>query len=366
MVSRKIRFVPGYPDIPFDVAGALRSACEKAQKRLVARLGFAYATNSGLDALLATLGDMPAWQGAAKEWLVGLHHGITEPKALERIRGMSNSRVRVFVGGNRLSASNLLCGKLFHPKVINIASRSSRSRPVLMLASSANLTGAALAPDARNYEAGIALYGSAISRREHARFLEWWHRGWAESLEVTDALLDSYTKLRDRFLVRNPDLVVGLDPPSISHLSDADTLWIEAGAMSGGSRNQVEFNEELAAFFGPVERRTRVLRIKANGKEWDDRPLSHKVTTFGVHIWRLSLPTEGSGGFEYPSKVIRLRKAQDREGVYFVVDVAEPDGSTFARWRSTAHRRGYLGITSGQRAFGFWLMNPNAGTAYDS
>jgi hypothetical protein len=170
---------------------------------------------------------------------------------------------------------------------------------------------------------------------------------------ATDDLLNRYTGFRDRLVQRNPDVLLGMDPPSLPDLRDAETLWIDAGAMSGGSRNQVEFNEELAEFFGSVTRTTRLLRIRANGNEWDDRPLAHKVTTFGVHIWRLSLPTLSTGGFDYPGSVIRFQKTNDSVGVYFIVTTAPAGSARAARWRALAHRRGYVGVTSGQRSFGF-------------
>jgi hypothetical protein len=123
--------------------------------------------------------------------------------------------------------------------------------------------------------------------------------------------------------------------------------------MSGGSRNQVEFGGELARYFGPKKHARRLLRIRSNGKEWDDRPLSYKVTTFGVKIWRLSLPTKDSGGYAYPGRVIRFRRSQDRQGQYFDMDVTDTGNLRHGRWRSAAHRFGYIGMTSGQRTYVF-------------
>ena len=62
--------------------------------------------------------------------------------------------------------------------------------------------------------------------------------------------------------------------------------------MSGGSRNPVEFNRELAAFFGEPVSEQRQIHIEVGSEAWDDRPLSPKTTTFGADIWRLGLPTE--------------------------------------------------------------------------
>ena len=294
------------------------------------------------------------WSDLRKQWIIGLHHGITEPKALERVRALPNSSLRVFAGSRSLNLASLFAGQLFHAKIILITSlRRSLGQPPHFVASSANLSDAALGASARNYEAGVALSGAEVSRLSSRLAAEWWARAWRDSLPVTDGLLDRYTKLRDRLVDRNPDMLMGMDPPSLPDLQDAEMLWIDAGAMSGGSRNQVEFNEELAAFFGPPRRTTRHLRIRANGNEWDDRPLAHKVTTFGVNIWRLSLPTLTAGGFNYPGTVIRFQKGSDSAGLYFSLSTADFGGSRARRWRALAHRQGYVGMTSGQRSFGF-------------
>jgi hypothetical protein len=354
-MSRELALLTGYPGTPMDLGRILAGVYRRAHGPSITRLGFAYVSDYGLDALLSGLQNIAGWRDTIKEWIVGLHHGITEPKALERIRTLPNSRPRVFIGAERLSTTSLRIGRVFHAKIVSVTSGVRPSGvPVCLLASSANLTGAALGLNGRNYEAGMAAFGSLIARTQYEQFRRWWARACTESDGVTDVLLDQYTRLRDQFLLRNSDSLADLDPPSLPELGAAGTLWIEAGAMSGGSRNQVEFSEELAEFFGPIERATRLLRIRANAKEWDDRPLSHKITTFGVEIWRLSLPTENSGGFYYPGKVICLRRFTNRDGQYVEVDVAGPRSQKYARWRSTAHRQGYVGLTSGQRAYGFF------------
>ncbi len=355
MEKRQTRLLASRPGSPMALVKSLRAAYGRAGAASVTKLGFAYVSFSGLDVMLSRLSDVPTWRRSRKEWIVGLHRGITEPGALERIRALPNSSLRVFVGAEHLSLSGLTSGQMFHGKIIGITSKvKSLGRPVCLVALSANLTGAALGAGARNYEAGVALFGSAIPRAQFDRFEEWWKHAWNASIRVTDPLLDQYTRLRSRLLQRNADAWTELDPPSTSQLRNASRLWIDAGAMSGGSRNQVEFNRELATFFGRPRLQTGLLRIRSNGREWDDRPLAHKVTTFGVHIWRLSLPTEASGGFLYPGKVIRFRRAADGEGTYFEVEVAAREEQRSRRWRATAHRRGYVGITSGHRSYGFF------------
>jgi hypothetical protein len=353
--SNETRILLGKPGSPLGLGRVLRLGCSRAGTEPVIRLGFAYVSSSGLDTLLSEVSDVQNWRDSQKEWIVGLHHGITEPNALERICALSNCSVKVFAGANRLSMTSLAIGELFHAKLIWLTSGSiRRRRPICLLTSSANMTGAALGAEARNYEAGVALFGATVPSTQLVALEKWWIEAKSASLKVTDAVLDQYARLRSVFLQRNPDTLAGVDPPSLTQLRSSKTLWIEAGAMSGGSRNQVEFNRELAAFFGRVTHGTRLLRITANGKEWDDRPVAHKVTTFGVDIWRLSLPTVSGGGFEYPGTVIRFDKAMDRNGEYFDVSVAAPSDRGPTQWRAAAHRHGYVGLTSGHRSFGFF------------
>ena len=344
-------FVGGKPNAPPDLRTILHRAYEKSAQHWHARFGFAYVSESGLDVLLGTLNGIRDWDSTQKRWILGLHHGITEPAAIARIRCLSNSKSRVFVGGNQLTADSLLVGPHFHAKVLCIERGCSR-RATCLVASSANLTGAALGANARNYEAGIALLHDSIAKSSIAEFDRWWQSAWQASISVSDSVLDRYTKLRDAFLQRNPDTLSDLDPPSLKQLKAATVLHIEAGAMSGGSRNQVEFNRELAGFFGPVRRSRKNLRIAVRGHMWDDRPLTPKTTTFGVDIWRLGLPTEATGGFEYPGKVLQFKRRKDKQGTFFELDVADLDSRKHARWRGIAHRRGYIGLSSGKRAFG--------------
>lgn len=346
-------FLAGSPHSPPDLRAVLRKAYETHDHEWQARFGFAYASESGLEVLLGALEGIESWATTSKRWILGLHQGITEPAAIQRIGSLENSQVRLFIPGERLTLESLLIGPRFHAKTVCI-DRSPNHILTCLLTGSANLTAAALADAARNYEAGIALYSGLIPRNLGVAFNHWWEDAWNASTEVSEAIISQYIKLRDEFLRRNLDALTGFDPPSLRKVKIASALWIEAGAMSGGSRNQVEFNRGLTAFFGPIKLSSRTLRITAQRHVWDDRPLTPKTTTFGVEIWRLSLPTYNQGGFAYPGKVIQFRRQQDSQGLLFELDVADIDSLQYRRWRENAHRHGYLGITSGNRSYGFY------------
>ena len=125
--------------------------------------------------------------------------------------------------------------------------------------------------------------------------------------------------------------------------------------MSGGSRNQVEFSYELAEFFAPSIQAQRWLTLRAGNRSWNDRPLSPKTTTFGVDIWRLSLPTQSQSGMRYPDRVIKFERligAGGREA--FQIAVADVGSEQHQRWRQEAIDRGAVGTTSGDREYGIY------------
>jgi ribosome modulation factor len=222
------------------------------------------------------------------------------------------------------------------------------------MASSSNLTEAALGNFPRNYEAGIVLGSHETRSSVSTAFNQWWDNAWREARDLSDHLLESYTRIREQYLARNPDAFADQDAPSVQQIEAATSLWIDAGAMSGGSRNQIEFAEELARFFGPLLRGSRYLRVGFDAQVRDDRPLSFKVTTFGVEIWRLSLPTQSQGGHVYAGRILHFTKERDRHGELLRVDVADSGSNKHIRWRQKANRLGHIGATNGNRSFGFY------------
>jgi hypothetical protein len=132
-------------------------------------------------------------------------------------------------------------------------------------------------------------------------------------------------------------------------------LWIEAGDMSGGSRNQIEFDEDLGRFFGiqlPAVGASTQLSIDVTGKRWHECSLAAKKTTYGVIIYRLNLPTATNGGFDYPGTVLKFVPAGGR---YFRVIVAEQGSADHQAWRAEASNNGTIARTGGAggREFGY-------------
>jgi hypothetical protein len=84
--------------------------------------------------------------------------------------------------------------------------------------------------------------------------------------------------------------------PPIS-IAVARVLWIEAGFLSGGSRSQIEFPENLGPYFGLSKTQTDAhIRLIYAGTVFPSKRIEFHNRT----VWRLNLPTasQGLGGYE--------------------------------------------------------------------
>jgi hypothetical protein len=343
-----LRFVTGSPGQPFDVSSEVAEALGGPPGDRGAQFAFAYASMEGVNAVLAPFKSSIGHGSTTYKWIIGVHGGISEPRALTYLSQMERSSVRIFTGTKRLRAESLTTDPRLHAKVISVA--NTQGQYGLLLASSANATGAAMGDHPRNWEAGIAAT-STISGVTTDALRDWWARLWRNSLPATAELVGQYAALREAYVARNPDSLAELEPPIGLDAAKATTLWIESGKMSGGSRNQVEFSTELASFFvSPPTNKSVQLTIRHKGGVWDDRPLSPKTTTLGVEIFRLSLPSSSNGGPEYPGKIIRFDRLP---GVRrFRLDVAEMGSTKASRWGKLTHEMGLVHQTGGGRMFG--------------
>jgi hypothetical protein len=352
-------FLGGQPGLPPGLQQVFLSAYRTSAVRWRARLGFAYVTNAGLSLLLDEANTHPQWNITHTCWLVGLNRFISEPAAIDRVRSLPRSQVKVFFQGSQLTEKAIVQGRHFHAKIMAFSAGENESMACLHV-SSANLTESAYGVRAQNYEAGALLEGKGLQRSAASDFHQWWDAAWNSSKTITEPLLLRYTQLRAEYLARNPTVLSELPPPSAAHIGAAECFWIESGQMSGlggkpaTSRNGIDLSEELAGYFGPVQQAIRSLRIAWNGNSRNDRHLSHKVTTFGVHQWRLSLPTQHQGGFIYLNHVIHFTRQQDAQGILFRLRVAPPNSPDHQRWLQAANSRGHLGVTGGGRTFGYY------------
>ena len=135
-------------------------------------------------------------------------------------------------------------------------------------------------------------------------------------------------------------------------IEDATTFWIEAGAMSGGPRHQIEFSNDLAQFFDQASRDSEIITIELSEGQQLPRPLTYRGTEYDqwTSIWRLGLPTEQMGGPPYAGRFLRFDRLG--EGTYRLT-VDDADSPAVSQWRQNSTVVSSTGGPQG-REFGYW------------
>lgn len=300
---------------------------------------FAYASLAGLEDAIGALASATSWQSVQKQWIIGIHNGITEPIAIEHLAGLTASEVRLFSSTGRIDMAALYANEKLHAKAIQLCSKDQD----LIVLGSANATRAALGTQCTNYEAGVSV--SLAKGPERGQFSSWFGKLWKQGIAVTPAIIDRYSDLRHDLLSNNRIVLPRLDEMPQAQIGHRNHLWIEAGAMSGGDRNQIEFGPGLATFFGPLRRTSVDLRLRWRGIERGDRPLSYKTTQWGTEIWRFSLITSNQGGPSFPDQIIHFTRHSDVRGGYFEIAVATPGSNQATQWWQMANRGGTIAWT---------------------
>lgn len=318
------------------------------------RAGFAYATLAGVQEFIARGTEYSEWNAMAKQFVIGIHNAITEPSAIEELRNMANSDVRVFVPNGRIVEGVFDAKPVFHPKVLAVSS-STRQDIRYLQVGSANLTAAAIGTNPRNYEFSLALLAEGNTKIDvDGKFGAWWTPLWRQSKPASRELVRRYAALRQKVLQANPILRLAADVPA--SIRDAQHFFIEVGAGSGppGLRHQVEFSAALARFFGPVRRARRDITLRDASHVWASRPLSHKRTTFEVDIWRLGMPTQTMGGPPIAERAIMFTRNNLPND--FDVAIVDAGSAVFQDWVRSANLHGHLGATRGLRSrqYGFF------------
>jgi hypothetical protein len=140
--------------------------------------------------------------------------------------------------------------------------------------------------------------------------------------------------------------------------SKAVTLWIEAGAMSGGSRNQLELPDWLANFFDRQARRRHRFAVRLPNGKLRNGQLAHRGRLYGqwTDIWRLGLPTHAKGAPRYPDSVVRIDRVGTGKKRVYELSVAPPGSRVAREWKHHARRAGWTGSTGGHqgRRAGCW------------
>ncbi len=137
----------------------------------------------------------------------------------------------------------------------------------------------------------------------------------------------------------------------------ANNLWLEAGAMQGGSRNQLEMTDELAQFFGNQARSAQSVTILIPAGTQHDCSFVYRGDDYEHYSerWRLSLPTEHMGAPPCPGRVIRFSKQQSGGVLVIRLEVTDVNSPDHTQWQQQSHPPGGgSGTTHGGRQYGWW------------
>lgn len=346
----------GSPATPYSFAGVLDGE-QHTREQCILRVACAYLSQAGLETIESQLLlGRRVFEEYHSEWVIGIHHGVSEPRALETILNWPRATVHLFCPGRRLNAAALRASPRLHAKVVAVMNRLD-SDLLSLAASSANITGAALGPNAQNYEIGVSY--AVPAEGDTRAFNQWWREILRTGVAATIHEVERYAELRQRYLAAFPDRLDDLDAPARLEIGNARYLWIETGAMSGPPehRHQIEFAEDLAAYFR-APRRNIQISLRHHHDPPHLRPLTFRGTARGqfVEIWRLGLLTRPMGGPPYANRVVRFTRLAQNEYALEVTD----RGSLMARqWLRQANRLGYVGRTGAvsaaiRRQFGFY------------
>jgi hypothetical protein len=138
-------------------------------------------------------------------------------------------------------------------------------------------------------------------------------------------------------------------------IETATHLWIESGDMSGGSRNQIEFSDDLIRYFDEKSRESGKVFIAFDNKVKAYCPLSNRAKDYGqwTDIWRLGLITEDKGGVSYPGRVIHFEKRLVGRNYVYLIKVVDSQSSEHERLITVSAVTGVTGGSEG-RDFGYW------------
>lgn len=138
-------------------------------------------------------------------------------------------------------------------------------------------------------------------------------------------------------------------------IDKATHLWFEAGEMSGGSRNQIEFSDDLIQFFDSNSRATEQVFVAYDKTTKGYCALTNRSQDYGqwTNIWRLGLITKDKGGVDYQGRVICLEKRPIGKEYVYVIEVTDKDSATHKIWIAKSTHVGTTGGTMG-RAFGYY------------
>jgi hypothetical protein len=138
-------------------------------------------------------------------------------------------------------------------------------------------------------------------------------------------------------------------------IDTANFFWIEAGDMQGGSRNQIEFTDDIVIFFDEKSRSAGQAFLAFDTKIKGYGALSNRAQDYDqwVNKWRLSLITKAKGGVDYAGRVVGFEKRLIGKSYVYVLSVVDAGSAEHLAWRTKSQ---HIGSTAGSdgREYGYF------------
>jgi len=138
-------------------------------------------------------------------------------------------------------------------------------------------------------------------------------------------------------------------------IEEASHFWIEAGDMQGGSRNQIEFTDDIVLFFDDKSKESGKVFLAFDAKTKGYGAFSNRAQDYDqwVNKWRLSLITKAKGGVDYAGRVICFEKRRIGQSYAYLTSVADVGSPEHVDWRSRSKHVGSTGGVDG-REYGYF------------
>lgn len=338
VINRLVVQGPGKPAASFSSLREL--ILEDNLERL--RAAVAYATPEGVR-LLRTA-QATRRRPLVASVVVTLDGLVTHPQALRELREAYGQGFKVI--------ETAAARSIFHAKAFFFDSVSIERSSIFL--GSANLTGQGMG---RNTELGIVVDAYGANAQELRDVWDiWWDDLWVEARELTDARLVAYEdeyRAQVRPMVQGDRIVQtqGIkdfgDSPATG-VANASALWIDAGTITGGSKNQLEIPGSIASYFGsmPSGSHRRAITLRLGSRKWTDNILTYYSSN---GMWRLNINTDmlGKTGELTDQTVFFEREGQD---IYQFRILAYPEMNAI---RNVSESIGNVGETP-TREFGWY------------
>jgi HKD family nuclease len=335
------------------------------------RIAVAYASLKGCRDLVEGLKDgMRDWVGVTKEWLISIDFGRTEPEALDFLRKIPNSAVRVPDGVYLLSRS-LIPESCFHSKTfIFEVDHNNLNDPFAVFTGSANLTRSGLFTGTEHGVALLWIPPLSQLERKYLRMVKeslfWWDKVWNKSDKVSDEFIEKYKKIRPRHIKEDDaetvkvftssgDLVVKpLQGLTWSHLR---CFWIQTYKLyenrgMGKPGNQLDCSKGTRVYFGfSPEKVNPNTKLGYIFLQYMDMPPVRRAVWFGHNYMdKVHLPIPGENGPASYDNSYVLFERMDRKR--FRITLASQNEVKI--WKKKSKDQGMFYTMSGGRKCGFY------------